>query len=76
MALAAAGMAGVVAAAAYEMWTGILGQAAGRFRVGAFAEGPDPGPSAKIFYFFLNFLCRGSLARPSAKIKFFFVFLA
>ena len=39
-------------AAAYEMWAGILGQAAGRFRVGPFAEGPDPGPSAKIFHFF------------------------
>ena len=51
MALAAAGMAGVVAAAAYEMWAGILGQAAGRSRVGPFAEGPDPEPSAKIFYF-------------------------
>ena len=76
MALAAAGMAGVMAAAAYEMWAGNLGQATGRFRVGPFAEGPDLGPSAKIFYFFKNFLCRGPLARPSAKIKFFFVFLA
>ena len=47
--------------------------AASRFRVRSFAEGPDPRPSAKIFYFFLNSLPR---ATGQALGNFFLVFLA
>jgi len=53
--------------------------AVARFRVRCFAEGPDPRPSAKIFYFFLkNSLPRatGQALGKEPSTIFFLVFLA